>query len=120
MDFQIKKTSRRCHATERDLQPGEAFYSELIQEEGEFQRRDYCAEAWQGPHEHCIGWWQSRIPDAESGRVYWAPRDVLLSYFESMQGQPGYEATAYVMALVLLRKKYLQLVDSGEPGEAME
>ncbi len=120
MEFQIKKTSRRCQSTDRELRPGEVFFSELIQESGVFHRRDYCEEAWQGPHESCIGWWKSSIPETDSGRVYWAPREVLMSYFQSLQDDPRHRATLYVMALVLLRRKYLQLVDSGETGEFME
>ncbi|MGI9516099.1 MAG: hypothetical protein ACR2NP_03555 [Pirellulaceae bacterium] len=120
MEFQIKKTSRRCHTTDRELQSGETFYSELVQEHGEFQRRDYCEEAWQGAQEDGIGWWKSQIPETDGGRVYWAPRDILLSYFESLHDNPAHADTLYVMALVLLRKKYLQLVDSGDATELME
>lgn len=122
MDFQIKKTSRHCHATERDLKPGELFFSDLVQEEDALIRRDFCEEAWQGPDEHSIGWWKAKIPEIEGGRVYWAPRDVLLAYFDSLIEKPDYQPTVYVMALLLVRKRILQLVDSetNEEGEFLE
>ncbi len=114
MDFQIKRTGRRCHETDRELKPGETFYSELVDEEGELTRRDLSSEAWDGPHENSIGWWQARVPDIQGGKVYWAPRDILLSYFESLQQHEQHRAAAYVMALLLVRKRILKLVDSIE------
>jgi len=122
MDFQIKRTSRHCHATERELQPGEPFFSDLVDEDGVLSRQDYCQEAWQGPSEGSIGWWRARIPETEGGRVYWAPRDVLLAYFDSLVDKTEHIATTYVMGLLLVRKRILQLVDSEttELGEFLE
>jgi len=118
MDFQIKRTGRRCHATERELKPGEEFFSDLVKNKGELRRRDFCSEAWEGPHVNSIGWWRSTIPKIDGGRVYWAPREVLLSYFESLQQNEKYKSTAYVMALVLVRKRILKLVDSAKKDGA--
>ena len=122
MDFQIKRTSRHCHATERELKPGETFFSDLVQEDDELVRRDFCEKAWQGPDASSLGWWKAMIPVVEGGRVYWAPRDVLLAYFDSLSGKPQHQPTAYVMALVLVRKRILQLVDSATSteGEVLE
>jgi hypothetical protein len=121
-DFQIKRTGRICHGTQRELIPGEEFYSELVREDDEFLRRDYCDDAWRGPAETSIGWWRARVPQADGGRVYWAPREVLLAYFESLQGDTRQQPVAYVMALLLIRKRILQLVDSQrlEEGEVLE
>jgi len=122
MDFQIKRTTRRCFETEQDLKPGQPFYSELVDDDGELCRRDYSESAWQGPGEHSIGWWKSRIPQIQGGKVYWAPRDILLSYFQSLQQHEKNAATTYVMALLLVRKRLVKLVDSiqREGGEVME
>ena len=122
MDFHIKRTGRHCYSTERELKPGESFYSDLVSVDDELQRRDFCEEAWQGPGEESIGWWRSRIPKNEEGRVYWAPREVLISYFESLQANPKAQPTAYVMALLLVRKRILKLVDSteGPHGKLLE
>ena len=116
MDFQIKRSGRRCHATERELSAGEEFVSELVAERGEVNRYDYCLDAWQGPSGESIGWWRARVPRNDGGKVYWAPRDVLVSYFETIQGNEPLQSTAYVMALVLIRKRILQLVDSEGEG----
>lgn len=122
MDFQIKRTSRHCHATERELKPGELFFSVLVEEDGVLSRQDYCEEAWEGPIDGSIGWWRARIPETEGGRVYWAPRDVLLAYFDSIVEKADHTATTYVMGLLLVRKRILQLVDSEvtDEGEFLE
>ena len=122
MDFHIKRTDRHCHATERELKPGEQFFSDLVKEGDGLVRRDYCEEAWSGPGEHSIGWWKATIPEVAGGRVYWAPRNVLLAYFDSLTAQPRSKPTVFVMALLLVRKRILQLVDSEQTpeGEVME
>lgn len=114
MDFQIKKTGRRCFATDRELVAGEPFYSDLVQSGQDIERRDYCEEAWTGPGEGSLGWWRARIPKRDGDRVYWAPRDVLFAYFESLQQNDAHQATAYVMALLMIRKRMVQLVDTHE------
>lgn len=122
MDFQIKRTGRHCQETDRELKPGEEFYSELICESAALVRKDYSAEAWQGPDANSVGWWRARIPQMDGGRVYWAPREVLLAYFESLRDLPTVPPAAYVMALLLVRKRILQWVDTRETprGEIME
>ena len=40
-DYQIQASSRRCAATGREIRPGEAYYSALLDEGGAFVRRDY-------------------------------------------------------------------------------
>lgn len=112
MDFQIKKSARRCQATDRELTAGESFYSDLISDGDQYVRKDFCETAWEGPDENSIGWWKASIPKVDSGKVYWAPRDVLISYFESLLQGEQHCATAYVLALALIRKRILQLVDS--------
>ena len=46
------------------------------------------------------------MPDLTTGTVYWAPRDVLLAYFEHLV-EGNKKELAYVMSLVLLRKRFL-------------
>ena len=55
LDFEIRRSGRRCAKTDREFRQGEVFYSVLIPEGSEVQRYDYCHEAWQGPPENAIG-----------------------------------------------------------------
>ena len=51
MDFEVKRCTRRCAASDRELQPGEPFYSMLIQQGAELVRQDFAESHWQGPPE---------------------------------------------------------------------
>ena len=118
-NFDFKKSNRKCSVTGRDFETGEEYISALIESGEEMLRVDFGADQWNEPPEACIGWWKSRVPDLEKGRVYWAPRNVLLAYFEHLVDQPGTGDTQYVMGLLLVRKRILRLLDSiqDETGE---
>ena len=88
IDYDIQRCSRRCAATERELKDGETCFSVLIPEGAAVVRRDYSAEAWQGPPENAIGWWKTIIIDPNAGRPHWAPNDVMLNYFERLLDDP--------------------------------
>jgi len=115
LNFEIKKSTRKCAESGRDFEPGEVFFSALIEnEDGTTSREDYAAEAWEETPEHCIGWWKSKVPETGKGKIYWAPRKVMLAYFEHVLNQPASEDIAFVTALLLIQKKYLAMVDDGE------
>lgn len=114
-EFDFRRSSRQCSVTGQPIERGTEFYSVLIeQEDGSLARQDISAAAWQGPPENCLGWWRSRLPSLEKGRVYWAPNEVLLSFFQHARTTPGQEDVAYVMALLLVRKRILQWKDTIE------
>ncbi len=114
IDFDFRRSARQCSLTGQPLERGAEFFSVLIeQDDGSLARQDISAAAWQGPPEDCIGWWRSRLPSLDKGKVYWAPNEVLLSVFQHALGNPGLgnpgqADIAYVMALLLVRKRILQ------------
>ena len=93
---------------------GEEYVSALLQREDDLERLDFGLEEWGEPPKECVGWWKSRVPDLDKGRVYWAPRNVLLAYFEHLMEQPANGDMQYVMGLLLVRKRILRLVDNAE------
>jgi hypothetical protein len=105
LDFEIQRCSRKCFATERELRNGEVCYSVLVPDGGAVLRRDYSAEAWQGPPEDAIGWWKSSVVDPNLGRPTWAPNDVMLNYFERLGSDAQAEDARYVLALLLVRRR---------------
>ena len=112
-NFDIKRNARKCCQTEKAFRPGEVFYSELIEsDDGQLVRKDYAEDQWQGMAENGIGWWKQTVPQLESGKIYWAPDEVLLSYFESLTKSPQQSEAAYVMALLMVQKRLLSLEDS--------
>lgn len=116
IDFDFRRPTRRCFSSEREIGPGESFYSALIEDlQGQLVRHDFAEENWTGPPEGCVGWWRSRIPKLDKGRIYWAPPSILLAVFEHALEHD--QQLAFVMALVLVRKRLLQWRDSVTHGD---
>ena len=121
-DFEIKSCSRKCAATQKEIGRGEAYYSIVrYNEQGELVREDYHESSWEGPTDDCVGWWRSEIPALEGGRVYWAPNDVLYAYFDEVLKQSQHPERAFVMALLLVRRRMMKLeyTKSDENGKRM-
>ena len=117
VEYDIQRCTRRCHASGRDLAPGEVVYSVLVEEGGTVSRQDFAAEAWQGPPEHALGWWKGTIADPSARRMHWAPNDVMLHYFEQLDGNPAKEDVRYVLALLLVRRRIVR-VETNEKDAA--
>ncbi len=109
MDYEIQRCTRRCSVTDRDLAPGEQFYSAIFSEEAELVRYDYSVDAWSGPPQGAVGWWKSRMPVANEKRMRWAPNDVMLEFFEQLGQQPDKRDMRYVLALLLVRRRVMRL-----------
>lgn len=75
----------------------------------ELDRLDYAADAWSGPPENAIAWWQSEIPSPETRKVHWAPNEVLLNLFLELENNPAEQDMRYVLALLLVRRRILRL-----------
>lgn len=105
MDYEFQRCTRRCAASDRELAPGEEFFSVLVSEGAELRRLDYSVGAWKGPPEQAAGWWKSRMPDPASRRMHWAPNDVMLHFFEELENQPAQADMRFVLALLLVRRR---------------
>jgi len=116
MDYEVQRCTKHCAATERQLLPGEEFFSVLMAEGAELKRYDYAAEAWQGPPAEAIGWWKSQVPDPKLRRKQWAPNDVMLEFFDQLADQPERQDMRYVLALLLVRRRVMRLEES-QPDE---
>ena len=68
MEYQIEANTRRCASTGQELQPGDKFYSVLVEESGRLVRLDYASDAWQGPPHGAFSFWSGRVPQGEHKR----------------------------------------------------
>lgn len=109
LDFEVQRCTRRCATTDRQLEPGESCYSVLEAQGAEIVRKDFCAEAWDGPPEKAFGWWKSRIPEPTAKKIKLAPNDVLLELFDQLVDQPDGDDMRYVLALLLVRRRVLRV-----------
>jgi hypothetical protein len=120
MDYEIQRCTRHCAASGRELAPGEPYWSVVLAEGAELRRYDYAIDAWQGPPAGAIGWWKSQRPGAETRRAHWAPNDVILDFFEQLEGQPSGQDMRYVVALLLARRRVLRLEETQRDPQGQE
>jgi len=123
-EYKVSRCTRRCFTQQRPLREGEVYYSVVIDSDESFERRDYSAEAWEGPPEDAIGWWKNRMPTAERKKLVLAPPEVLIDLLRRNADRPEQAKSRYLLALMLLRRKQLREVPSkdtplqGDEGEA--
>jgi hypothetical protein len=120
MDYEVQHFTRHCAATGRELAPGESYYSALVVQGAEVERVDYALDAWQGPPPGAIGWWRSQRPDEHTRSPYWAPNDVLLDFFDRLEGQPESQDMRYVLALLLVRRRVMRFEESEVDDQGRE
>lgn len=106
-DFSISRCSRRCHVGQRPLEPGEAFYSVILADGESLNRADIAVQNWTGPPPHSVGWWRSQMPPAGQRKLRPAPDSVLLETLSQLVERPESEPLAYLLALLLVRRRVL-------------
>jgi hypothetical protein len=109
LDFEVQRCTRRCAKSGREIRPGESLYSVLVPDGDQVKRLDYAAECWECPPDRAIAWWKSRLPGGDVKRDVWAPHDVMLDYFQSLEMDESRADVRYVLALLLVRKRILRL-----------
>lgn len=119
-DYQIQANTRRCAISGRELQPGERFYSVLLDEGGRFVRKDYASEAWQGqgPPQGAFGFWTGCVPAPDDSRRPPIDDDLLVGCFQRLEGQtdPNRLSFRYVVALLLMRRKRFKFEEARQEG----
>jgi hypothetical protein len=120
LDFEVQRCSRRCSTTEKELQPDETFYSVLLPQNADVVRHDYCEDAWEGPPDDAIGWWKSQMPPVGGNKIHWAPNDVMLHYFQQLDGQTEKEDVRYVLGLLMVRRRVFKLEESETDDQGRE
>lgn len=108
VEYDIQRCTRKCAATNRELKPGESVYSVLVVEGAQIVRRDYSGEGWPGPPETSLGWWKSTIEGSGTRKLHWAPHEVILHYFEQLEGDPTRADLRYVLALLMVRRRIVR------------
>jgi hypothetical protein len=89
------------------LTAGEAFYSVVIAEGDHLARVDIALENWTGPPAGAVGWWRSSMPPEGARKLRPAPDSVLLETLTQLVERPDCESLAYLLALLLVRRRVL-------------
>src|ERR1700730_13232205 len=111
LEYEVQPHSRRCATIGRELQPGEKYYSVLVEERGRLIRRDYSREGWKGPPAEAFSFWTGRVPTREQSRKMRIDADLLLDCFQRLDGSagPGKRKLRYVLAPLLGRGERLKI-----------
>jgi hypothetical protein len=109
MDYELQHVARCCSVSGKEFQPGEMYYSTLVEEGMQLKRLDYSVEAWPGPSPESLGWWKSQVPDRNNKKKHWAPNDVMLDFWDGLADQPARQDIRYVLTLLLIRRRVFQL-----------
>jgi hypothetical protein len=109
LDFEVQRSTRRCAATNRALEPGDLCYSMLELQGADVVRKDFCVDAWQGAPPAVIGWWKTRIPEPIAKKIKLAPNEVLLNLFDELADHHEQLDLRYVLTLLLLRRRVLRM-----------
>lgn len=119
INYQIQGPARMCAASGRELRPGERVFSVLRDENGQFVRTDYAADAWPGPPAGAVAWWAGRVPEADRPSKPTINDDLLVDCFEHLSGttDPARLRFRYVVALLLMRRKRFKFEDARKRGE---
>ncbi len=107
-DYSITKSTRRCALSGRALEPNENYFSVIVPNGDDVVRVDIAASHWTGPGDGAIGWWRSKMPAAAAKKMRPAPNGVLLDTLSDLLQRPGKDALAYLLALLLVRRRVLQ------------
>src|SRR5262245_51618530 len=86
-EYQIQPNTRRCSATGRELQPGDSFYSVLLDEGGTLVRQDFASEAWQGPPKSAFSFWAGRVPLTERDQKPRIDDELLMDCLQRLEGE---------------------------------
>lgn len=89
------------------LEPGESYVSVILPSGDGVRRVDIAAAEWTGPEANTVGWWRSEMPRAGSQKLRPAPNGVLIDTLSELLDSPGKEALAYLLALLLVRRRVL-------------
>jgi|GEM_PF-2048049 len=113
MEWKINPGKEQCGACAYGFTAGDPYYSLLKLDEAEILRDDLCVDCFK-PDEHGDAiFWRTKMveKDLESRKI--VDFGVLRELFFKMVSHEGgaFVSMAYLIGLVLIRKRYLRLVD---------
>lgn len=119
MDYNVKPIGRTCSASGDPLVPGSRCRSVLVVENGKLQRLDFSEDGWNGAPDNAVAHWISSVPEAKGNQSNPLDPDTLFEHFEQLSESPNefQEKMRYVIALLLVRKRRLQIDGSREDDD---
>ena len=119
MEYAFRSIGRTCAATGAELTPGTLCRSALVERDGRLERLDFALSSWTTPPADTVGHWRCRVPAAAVPQVRRLDAETLFQEFERLEevGHEQVRRLRYVLALLLLQKKRLELEDCRSEDE---
>jgi hypothetical protein len=114
-EWNIQARALHCAKSSRPFAKGERIFSALYWRDGQYQRVDLCAEAWQARNENIepLSAWQTEFvppPPPEPEALKKDDAESLLRRLIA-ENAPGTRNARYILALMLERKKVLRQIE---------
>lgn len=123
--WRITKSRHTCCLCGEEFAENGLFFSCLVEQEAEFGRRDFCRACWEesrsgepvpGRLEGLFCFWRTRRAPASRRQV--VDTDLMLEFFDRLE-RPDSDmkrTLRFVLALYLMRRKELKLVEVSRGG----
>lgn len=112
MEYKLARRANACMACERPFPDGATIVSVILAEGEGFQRRDLCESCFAGPGE-CYSHWRTVKPVTVEERRK-LDFDLAGDFLRRLlrDGDPARAGLAYLLALLLARKRRVKLLDT--------
>ena len=112
-DWPIVRGEKRCASCDKEFDYEENYWSALYDRGTEFQRLDFCTTCWQGDTSEMFSFWATRVPPKEEKRKLLVDDDVLMDFFQRLEGATDELKInfRYILSLVLMRRRLLKFAD---------
>jgi len=118
-EIEVARTDGTCSITGRKFEPGDDFYSIVVECESGFERCDIAPEAWEGPPDAAVCHFKTRMPAKDEPKKTFVDDSLLVEFFKRL-GNATEDAKLrfrFVLSLILLRKRLLKYESSKQDGE---
>ena len=109
-EWEIDKPLGQCYGTGKTIEPGEEYFSTLVEAEHGLQRRDFCADYWENEKPAVFCYWKTKLPHPDQKKQILVDDEMLMAFFERLENETEQEKInfRFVLALILMRKKRLK------------
>lgn len=109
-EWEIDKPLGQCCGTGRKIEPGEEYFSALVETDQRLERRDFCAEYWNSEKPPVFCYWKTKMPHPDQRKQVFVDDEMLMAFFERLEKETEQEKInfRFVLALVLMRKRRLK------------
>ena len=109
-EWEIDKPLGQCYGTSRAIEPGEEYFSALVETDQGLERRDFCADYWDSEKPEVFCYWKTKLPHPDQKKHTFVDDEMLMAFFERLEKETEPEKInfRFVLALVLMRKRRLK------------